>query len=211
VGFANGHVLRVVLSGTDGQGVAFVNVLHYDLENATGGANDPQSLADTFRDDVIPAYRSLLLTDSTINPVVVQDERDPQFPFGPRAGWTSGAPTAGTRNQTTERLPAACTAVATLITDHIGRRYRGRIFLPGQFTESDQQDGNFVATTKARLQAFLDVIPRQPDISPAGSTSTAVWSVFSRTQRTANLDPYLSKVTATQLRTPLHWLRSRER
>lgn len=210
VGFIDGRVLRVVLRAVDSDQREYVNVLHYDLHDESGQPdNDPQALADRFRDDVIGPYRGLFRTDVSVDPVSIVEERDPLNPFAPRSSWTSGTSTAGTRSPTYDLLPRQVCAVATLKTARIGRRYRGRLFLPGQFDENDQTNGSFNAFATVRLGVFLAAIPRQPDIATGPSSSSAVWSVFSRTQRGQNLNPYLSPVTDAVLRLPLHWLRSR--
>ena len=60
-------------------------------------------------------------------------------------------------------------------------------FLGGSLAEADQNNGTWQSGILGIWQAFLDAIPREPDIAPALSTSTADWCVYSRTQRAANL------------------------
>jgi len=98
--------------------------------------------------------------------------------------------------------------VATKST-HIGRRFNGRLFFGGDWNEDDQNDGNWSAGTLTFAETIVAAIPRQPDISPPLSTATARWSVYSRTQRGANLDPYLSEIAATIKRPELFWHRKR--
>lgn len=213
MGFENGKLVRVVLKAThDGDGDTQVNVLHYDLQagTLTNPDNDPQQLADTFRDDVLPAFAALYDNVWTIDPVVVEEEKDPQNPTGARASWTSGTPADGTRAGG-EDMPRAVCAVATLRTARIGRRFTGRMFLGGIHNNSTDINGNQFGTAQLALyQALLDVIPHQPDIAGGVSDATANWCVYSRTQRAANLDPYAEHITGTQLRTAIHWLRSRQ-
>ena len=135
------------------------------------------------------------------------DEFDPQNPTAPRSSWTSGSPTAGTRSTSGDLLPSFCCCVATLRTDHIGRRFRGRTFLGGSNSEDNQSNGDWGILTF--FATMMDAIPVQPDIASGDSTSTANWCVYSRTQRAANLDPYASHVQSYQLRTQVHSLRSR--
>jgi len=213
MGFENGMLVRVVLRAVhDGDGDEQVNVLHYDLQNSVvpgEPANDPQSLADVFRDDVLPAWAALYDNVWTIEPVVVEQEKDPQNPTGARGSWTSGTPFDGSRAGG-EDMPRAITAVATLRTARIGRRFTGRMFIGGIHNNSTDINGNqFGAAQQALYNTFLAAIPLQPDIATGASTSTANWCVYSRTQRAANLDPYAEHVTSYQLRTAIHWLRSR--
>lgn len=213
MGFENGKLLRVALKAQHVSGRTNVNTYHYDLDDGLvpAEANDPQLLADAFRDDVVPLYKTLFDPGWSIGPVEVQMERDPLNPFAPRQAWTSGGPVVGTRTTPGESLPGACTSVTTLLTEHIGRRFRGRHFLSGTTLELDQNAGTWQSGIIALWQAYLDVIPREPDIAPPLSTATAKWCVYSRTQRAANLDPYASAITGTNLRAQVHWLRSRER
>lgn len=213
MGFENGKLVRVVISASFGGGAdKHVNVLHYDLEDSAvpGNApNDPQQLADDFRDDVVPLVQLLFDSGWTIFPVVVQEELDPLNPTDPRSEWVSGSPVAGTRTGVGDILPTAACPVATYQTAHIGRRFRGRGFLLGPIAEGDQNAGTIGSSQLVKWQNFLDAIPRQPDLATGVSGSVANWSVYSRTQRAANLDPYASPVTSAILHNSVHWLRSR--
>lgn len=200
-----------MLSATGGPAGEIVTVLHYDLTDDVEltGHNDPQQLADTFRDDVVPKYAALFNGSWTVQPVIVEDERDPQAPTAPRASWVAGVGVPGSRVIPSDGMPPGICGVATLKTDHLGRRFTGRIFLPGTITEEDQSSGTIGSAITTLWQTFLTAIPRQPDIAGVGSTSTANWCVYSRTQRAADLDPYASHVQATIIRPRLHYLRSR--
>jgi hypothetical protein len=173
-------------------------------------ANDPQSLADAFRDDVIPLVAALFDSGWTIFPVVVQEEKDPLHPLDPRSEWTSGSPTAGTRTGVGDILPTAACPVASLLTANIGRRARGRMFLLGPISEGDQAAGTIGSTQLVKWQDYLDAIPHQPDLATGTSDSVAHWCVYSRANRAANQDPYAPAVTSAVLHNKVHWLRSRE-
>jgi hypothetical protein len=176
------------------------------LENA----NNPQTLADTFRDVVVPKMRLCYSSAWNILPVIVMEAIDPQHPTDPRSEWTSGTVVAGQYAVSGDLLPRALCGVATLLTANVGRRYRGRLFLGGTPTESDQANGVWGTLQLGRWQALLDVIPRQPDLTAdAGTVTHADWSVFSRTNRAEDVDPYLGHVISVNLRTQCHWLRSR--
>lgn len=214
MGFENGKLVRVVLSADNLQGSKDVTVLHYDLiDSSIPGepANDPQSLADTFRDDVLPAYGACFSSAWSIQPVQVVQERDPLHPTDPRAEWASGVAFSGTRSVSSDLMPPEVCGLATLRTAFIGRRARGRIFLAGTLVEGDQAGGTFNVFPLTMWQAFLDAIPREPDLATGASTSVAHWCVYSRTQRAANADPYAPAVTAAELKSRVHFLRSRGR
>lgn len=212
MGFDNGRLIRATLQATrSSDGATMVNVFHYDLIDSTYPLhdNDPQTLADTLRDALVTPLTHLFSSAWFVQPVTLIEERDPLHPFAPRSGWQSGVPTQGIRTIFGDALPLEATAVATIRTANIGRRARGRTFLPGTFSEGDQAAGVWGLTATAPMQAYLDAIPLQPDIAVGVSTSTANWCVYSRTQRAANLSPYAPHVTSFQLHDRFRWLRSR--
>jgi hypothetical protein len=214
MGFENGKLVRVVVRAVDNaSGDQQVNTFHYDLVNSNifgEAANDPQALADFYRDNVLGPFKALYINTWTIQPVVVAEEKDPQNPLAARSEWVSGTAAAGTRAGQTDYLPRAACAVAALTTNHIGKRYRGRTFLGGSTSEADQTGGIWQSGILALWNAYLAAIPRQPDISTGNSTSTAIWGVYSRTNRAEDVDPYISPVQAATVRSQFRWLRSRE-
>jgi hypothetical protein len=196
-------------AGSDTQ----VNTFHYDLVNAPGEpANEPQTLADRFRDDVMPKLQPLYQPAWTIGPVVVMDVKDPQNPDAPRQEWTSGSALLGTKTAASEFLPRACTVVATVKTDRVGRRATGRVFVGGDYDEADQNNGAWLTTTPtwADVGAYLDAIPRAPDLATGPSQSHAFLCVYSRTNRAQGNSWYSSGVQTITRRTQVKWLRSRE-
>jgi len=211
VGFENGKLLRVALIATAASGNTEVNTFHYDLvDEPLEPENDPQTLADVFRDDVRDDFAALYDPGWIIQPVQVIQEKDPQNPTAARSQWASGDAIAGTKTAATAPLAPAHCAVASLKTGLAGRRARGRMFLGGNFDESDLTFRTWQSAQLARWQTLLDAIPRQPDIQSGTSSSTARWCVYSRTQRAADLDPYAPAITVVSLSNQLHWLRSRE-
>lgn len=211
MGFENGKLVRVVMAATK-SGDSQVNVLHYDLEDSPGSDdNDPQSLANYFRDHVVAPFRALYDSSWTIKPVVVEEEKDPQNPTAPRGAWIAGADVPGTSSAASELLPRACTVVVSLRSAHIGRRFTGRMFISGITNEAKQNNGVWdPGWLTGLVQPYLDAIPHQPDISPPLSVATAKWCIYSRTQRAADADPYASAVTSYVMRQDVHWLRSRQ-
>lgn len=211
MGFENGKLLRVTLRATLGDR-QMVNTFHYDLVDATYPAqdNNPQTLADLFRDNVRPKFAGIFLARWNIEPVVVVMEKDPLNPAAVRSEWVSGVATPGTRDSAGTLGPSGATVVASLYTDHIGRRFRGRLFLGGDHRQDTIVNNAWTAGTLTALyQPILAAVPMEPDLAPAVSTSTARWCVYSRTQRAADLDPYASPVAGYILRPAVHWLRRR--
>ncbi len=208
-------LVRVVVAASFGGGPnKHVNVFHYDLQDRTVPGtdnNDPQLLADAFRDDVIPLVQLNFDSGWTIQPVVVQQELDPRNTTALRSAWTSGSAVAGTRTGVGDILPVACCPVASLHTAHIGRRARGRTFIIGPLSESDQNAGTIGSSQLVRYQNYMDAIPRQPDIAPGGGVTDAVcnWVVYSRTQRAQTPSGYANAVTDATVSNQVHFLRSR--
>lgn len=212
MGFEDGKLLRAVTKVQRNADLIYnVNTLHYNLVDPLGAtANSPQSLADVLATALIPKLVLAYDNTWTVMPVEVTQELDPQNPNAARQAWSSGSPTVGSRTGATDRLPTAACGVATLRTEHVGRRHRGRLFLGGTLMEIDQVAGVWQSTLLAIWQNYLDAIPHQPDIATGVSTATADWVVYSRTQRAADLDPYASRIANTVLRSPVRWLRSRQ-
>lgn len=209
VGFENGRLVRVVLRATKGSDQQ-VTTFHYNLDdNNDVQPNDPQSLADTFRDDVRPGWANFFRSSWSVQPVEVVEEIDPLNPTAARTAWSSGAAIAGTKTDSEQDLPSFTCGLVTLRTGHLGRRFRGRIFIPGQWTEGSQNAGVWETGTYNGITTWVNTIPFQPDIAGPGSGAVAHWCVYSRTQRAADLDPYASSVTSATLRNELHSLRSR--
>lgn len=209
MGFENGQLVRVALAAV-ATGIECVNTFHYDLKNDPGMSdNDPQQLADTIRADVLPHFAAMYSPDFQIHPVVVTDEKDPQNPTAPRGQWSSGTATPGTRAITGDFLPFGCVGVSINRTSSIGRRYTGRTFVGGAFAETDQAGSVWGSTIVDLMNQYMASIPRQPDVSGAGSTSTANFCVYSRSQRGEDRDPYASHVVSTVVGSRVHFLRSR--
>ena len=214
MGFENGKLVRVVVRAVENAtSDQQVNTFHYDLVDSAIPAeapNSPQSLADYFRDNVMGPFKAMYISSWTIQPIIVAQELDPQNPSAARSEWTSGTAAAGTRSAQTDYLPRAACGVASLTTDHIGKRYRGRCFLGGSTSEADQSGGVWQSGITTLWNTYMAAIPKQPDVATGVSTSVANWVVYSRTNRAADIDPYASSVQSFAIRTQFRWLRSRE-
>lgn len=207
-----GRTLRVVLkahAGTEEQ----VNVLHYDANDggvANIGANNPQSLADFFRDNVMNLVAANFTAGWSIDPVIVEEELDPKNPTAPRQAWTSGGILQGGKVASSDVLPSALCVVYRLDSDRIGRRYNGRLFAMGSRHEADQAAGSWTTTYLTDQGRYVNAIPHQPDISGPGSEATCNWAVYSRTNRSQGISTYLAHIQTPIVRSRLHWLRSRD-
>lgn len=215
MGFETGHILRVTLKASAPPSFLQVNTFHYDLDDShvvpgVENKNDPQALADYFRDNVVTQFRALYTSAWTIDPVVVMDEKDPQNPNVGRGEWVSGSPLLGTRVVSGQGIPFAMCGVATLKTDAIGRRHTGRTFLGGHLTETDLNGNQWEDSIFSSWGVYMTSIPKQPDIATGTSGAKADWCVYSRTQRGGDFDPYASHVQSATVHRRVHWLRSRD-
>lgn len=212
MGFENGRVVAVVLTALKtGTQNTQVTRFVYDLDDSLIDIdNDPQLLADAFSTSVMGPYKALFSNAWGCGSPVVEEVIDPLNKERPRASWLGTGGGVGTLVTATDLLPQAVCGLAALKTGFRGRRFNGRIFIPGVYSEGDQAAGVFGGGTVARMQAFLDAIPRTPDITSGPSAATAKWSVFSRTQRGSNLDPYLMPVSQAIATARVRWLRSRD-
>jgi hypothetical protein len=160
---------------------------------------------------VLPKLRNIMSDGFVVQPVVVADEVDPLNPTKPREEWQSGTAANGDRVVTGESLPKFCTTYVRLNSAFVGRRYNGRLFPPADLFEGDNFNGGLDAGIKAGIQAYLDAIPRQPDIASGTSNAQANWCIFSRTARLQQSGPYLAHVTDVTLSSVLHSMRSRNK
>lgn len=211
LGFENGSVFAARVMIANNEGHTFVNVLHYDSNNhGDPQVNSGQSLADRLRDALTPVLATFIRASWSVQPIVVSEAKDPQNPLNPRSQWVSGVATSGTRSSGADELPWQNCFLCTLRTPHIGKRFRGRMFLPWPLQEGDQADGNIIAGSITAAETYLAAIPRVPDVAGPGSLATCTWGVYSRTQREQNADPYINAVTSHTIHPEVHVLRSRQ-
>lgn len=208
--FSGGKIVRVSLVATKG-GRSQVNTFHYDLSDSfiSDHDGDPQSLADYFRDHVRGDFAGAFPSAWQIQPVNVIEEIDPLAPTAPRSEWSSGAPIAGTGDGSIDLLPSGCCTVVKLVSEHVGKRHTGRCFVGGVRTEANQANGIWSSSVITAVTAYMNHVPKQPDIAEGVSTAEANWVVYSRTARAANQTPYTSRITSFIVRPEVHYLRSR--
>lgn len=212
MGFENGHLARVVFEANNGP-AEVINTLHYDLVgNTLDDAASLQDLADRLADDLLALWKALFDPAWTIEPVLVTDELDPLNPSAPRSGASGGSAGPGTGSDfgSSTRLPNPLCALASIRTGLLGRSFRGRMFLPPVWNESNTVDGQVGGARLVTYRAFTNAIPKEPDIIVGPSTATAEWVVYSPTRRALDLDPYATPVDSITVGTKLHWLRSRD-
>jgi hypothetical protein len=79
-----------------------------------------------------------------------------------------------------QALPPQCAWVITLYSDQIGRRHRGRIYVPG-FSENKQSDGNWGAAELTTMNTALATLVNK--YGPSGTATDFQWGIWS--ERTA--------------------------
>jgi len=209
MGFENGSVFRVVFKASK-TGRDEVNVFHYDADDGiSGGSNSGQSLANAVANDALSWFRGLYDNSWLCSPVEVTEELDPQNPHAPRGQWVGGVEETGIGPTPTAPLATGHCVVFGLATAHIGRRYRGRVFVGGSPGEIDINGNNWEGTWLTKAAEYVSALPKQPDVAGGITDATCKLSVYSKAQRAALLDPYLSAVTNIETRTAVHWRRSR--
>lgn len=210
-------LVRAILPAS-GEGQEMVTVLHYNFEEGPEPsteltAADLQLLADRLRDDLTVVRQALLPPSWSVLPVEVVQALDPLNPSAPRLARTSGTPASGTRSYTGgTRMPVAAHLVAQVLTENVGRRHRGRIHIPQILHEADV-DGDFATagtTSVTAAQNFLNAIPLEPDLGIDYPPHVVNLTVYSRTARAQDQDPYAPDVTGFSLDRQVRWLRSRQ-
>lgn len=211
MGFESGHIARVVLRATNGAN-EIVSTLHYDLTgNALDDAPSLQNLADRIRDALVPAWKACIIPSWTVQPVEVIDEKDPLHPDALRSAVASGTAAAGTRlaPPSGEVLPIEACGMLTLRTDHIGRSFRGRMFLPPVWSDASIDNGVLAGSQFTNYGAVRTAIPLAPDVVTGPSTATAHLCIYSRTRRARSASDYAAHVSSITLDNTVRWLRSR--
>lgn len=216
MGFSDGFLARVSFAAVNAStGNTVVNTIHYDDHDATlpwpEKSGTMQALADRLRDTVLTPYKAMFTNAWQIQPVVVTEEIDPLNPDAPRDQVSSGTAGVGTLATVPQLLPIECCAVVQLRTANIGRSFRGRMFLPPGWSEGDQDNGVWAAGSLylIRAQALVSAIPLAPDLVSGASSTSCHWTVYSRTRRARDLNPYANNVTSATLTPKVRFLRSR--
>jgi hypothetical protein len=160
---------------------------------------------------VMGPYGACITPDWTIQPVEVIDEKDPLHPNAVRDAAVAGNPTPGTRfaPPANEVVPIEMCGMATLRTAHIGRSFRGRLFMPPVWSDASIDNGVLAGSQLQHYQDLVAAIPLQPDIQLGQNPGGANLVVYSRTRRALNADPYAEHVTSITLANTVRWLRSR--
>lgn len=164
---AIGDVYRIAYTGTwNGQQV--VNVFHFKMKSNA----EPVSTAATYLTTALYSlYKSVAQTTCTWN--LVQG-RKLSVPLE-GIDYNLPTPQTGSSALTTQGMTHA--VVVSLRTQYAGRRYRGRLYLPG-LTSAYQINGQVVTATRNTIQTYFDDMVAA--VGSSGSNADLQWGVFSR-------------------------------
>lgn len=131
-----------------------VNVFHFRQNSAIVAATDPEDLVGRFLDEVAAPYAACVSASLTLRTIQYRTLAVPAQgqDFSPSGvvGTLSGS----------ENLPRQIAPVISWRSPTIGKRYRGRTYMP-LITESHQNDGvlgsGYVTAATAFAQAMLDM------------------------------------------------------
>lgn len=169
---AVGDIFRVTIQGKQA-GETWVNVMHY-RESATGVGNAETELADSCDAVLGPAYKTFLSHDASYDQVAVQ-RIDPL----PVSYTVIDNTNAGIGLVAQDMLPPANAMTVTKKTAYAGRKYRGRVFLPG-IPKTYTSDGGFTAGGLAAGQLLADDL-KSPRLPGAWTFTPILWHRSSRT------------------------------
>jgi hypothetical protein len=147
-------------------------------------------------------FRAILTPNSLLSDIkVVQTHQPGTSPGGLHEALHSIA-AAGTGTSGDQKVPAAASVVITKQTARTGRRFRGRMFLPGAENSAYIGGNNWLASSAylTAVQAFVDKV---------APLSTMRLVVFSKPEFLAGGSNVGEDVTSLRTNLPVHWLRSR--
>lgn len=142
---AIGDVYKLSVVGNFGLGQTFVNTFHYRQENFVLGA-EAEDLANQWLTDVMPLYLPLLMSSSVVQTIEVR-----QVTGDPLTGFDLPVVQPGTIAG--EQLPPQSAPLISWRTSVLGRRNRGRSYLPAP-SEGTQTAGSLSAGYIATAEAF---------------------------------------------------------
>jgi hypothetical protein len=142
-----GDVYKLSVVGTYGSGQQFVNTFHYRQEALIIG-NSPEDLAAKFEDIVLTGYAQLLAAPNVVNTLEVR-----QITGDPLEAFDGPVEVQGDRAG--DPLPPQVSPLISWRTGLIGRRNRGRTYLPAP-VENDQVAGELSVTYLEGMQNVAD-------------------------------------------------------
>jgi len=202
---AIGDVYRIAYVGTwNGQQV--VNVFHFKMKSNV----EPVSTAATY---LTTALYSLYKTkvQNTLTWNLVQGRKLTI----PLQGLDYNLPTPQVGSNAVASQPMTHAVVVSLRTQYAGRRYRGRLYLPG-LNSTYISNGNIATTDRNAIQTYFDDMVAA--VGSTGSNADLQWGVWSRVvgevkNASGHVTSYdyngFTPITSTIVRTILGSMRTR--
>ena len=164
---AIGDMWRIAYIGTwNGQQV--VNVFHFKMKS---NADPVPTAANYLTTALFSLYKTKCQNTLTWNLVQGRSLTVPQTGLD----YNLGTPQVGTQVSTAQPMTHA--VVVSLRTQYAGRRYRGRIYLPGLINTSITS-GNVVTADRNAIQVYFDDMVAA--VGATGSNADLQWGVWSR-------------------------------
>lgn len=172
------------------------------------------ALATTGSGTIATTYAACLSSGDTLDEINVAQVPEPTTPTFPHLAVSVFPAIAGAGSFPGGSVPRESCSTITLQTGIIGRRFRGRMFIPGpngntQFNaELWAVPGTYMTAVGAFVTAFSKLL------DGSGSHLTGALSgfdlcVFSKPQYLTDPTTAINDVTAIRQNTKVHWLRSR--
>jgi len=178
---AQSDVNKVIIEGTL-HGQLVQTVLHYvTLNGALGPVEEVERLAEQVVAVVVPQLKAIQSAEYTHTRVLAQKI----FPLPPRVP-VINVTAAGAGGVAGQSLPTEVTAVITKKTPFAGRKYRGRIFVPGVPVTSEL-DSQLSAAAMTAWTAAADAMNVVLTHDLANNWTMVVWHNATKTYDTVQL------------------------
>lgn len=185
---AIGDVFRLSVVGRFGLGQQFVNVFHYEQTDTVVG-NPAEALAAEFSSQALPSYLSLIPSSNVVDTVEVR-----QVTGTPLNAFDNPINDPG--GLSGEQLPPQVAPLISWRTALVGRRNRGRTYIPAP-TEPQQVAGTLIATYVTAMETFIDDV--QSLVNALTSTENFHLGIFHSDDST--ITPTTEGIPRTELAT----------
>jgi hypothetical protein len=175
---------------------------------------DLPALAESFANEFADPWRDMIesTTPGTFDEVVVSQVPDPRVAGDPYSdgGFTVGQ--NGTWTVGGDFGPSELCLVASFKTNLVGRRYRGRLYMPPAVRAADYR-GESVQLTGGEYTKYGAAVDALDGLVQGNDHPSELEGldlvVYSRTARLANAENYWARVQTIRRSPKLHWLSRR--
>jgi len=174
------------------KGEKVANVLHFKQTSSDVILPANEDLVAGIREDIWPSYQAILSEDVTLQSIACKK-------ISPALGGSVVVPVNEAGTVAEDTMPTQSTVVATLYSDSIGARFRGRIYISG-VPKTLVQDGRILNSAATDFVTFLDTLKTTVQAGTGATFAPGVWSVYAS---------IFSQYTYHELRAFTHTLRGR--